>query len=571
MTSQLRQVYKRIAIFLRSMFTFVRVLPAYGLMRSTKKSNSQTTHIDYKFGKSSLSFDAHEETYRYDFTPIITPFGRLLAKVRYRRECGFDLSGSLLKQPNLNAAVLSDYADHPEYKGKENPQNMWQSSSYSNFNERRQQQQQQQIPPPTPSSQPIKMKPLRLDSPYRTPPDAYRTTNFRPHSLPENVGTGFAAMQQQRYRNQQEAAQWHQRSTAIPHQQQQNQNQQFRVRYQQHQQQQQQQNLPQQFLQQQYSLGYVPQMQQQPRTLAQLSPLSPTHEFGSPLSVAGPLSIPNSGERRQQQQKIEGESSRLTVGQIVGQMQSRSRSNSMTQGQNYVGVFSSSSGLGFNSTPPRHPNIPIAGYSPSPPTSIGSGQHHHIRVGSFDSGGGMMFTPRTHHQRRSGNKMICRTPSDPDLHSLWPVRNTPSGSLTATGRARSGSLDGIKEISGISEEITSAALGVKREIDSSTPATTASGIKKEIVSSISGAVNISTSSSIKIAEAEKGKPLPYVETETETEKSLSTSTVLDQSVGMLVNKCQTAPSLSQTMSKSLITIDEDLAFFDEVDTERLFD
>lgn len=207
MTSQLRQVYKRIAIFLRSVFAFVRVLPAYGLMRNTKRSNLSTTHINYEFGANAvsndgslpLSFNSNRETSKYFFSPIGTPFGELKASVMYAKDCGFDLSGSILGQPNVTDCIINDYADRPEGKDasdgqdvrkKRNPNpNQEVEKQSSNIPRVRNQarhyhdthytqdiQQQTKSVIHSGNHNLMYRYPLRLDSPYRSPPELYRAS-----------------------------------------------------------------------------------------------------------------------------------------------------------------------------------------------------------------------------------------------------------------------------------------------------------------------------------------------------------------------------------------------------------
>jgi Autophagy-related protein 13 len=97
----LRHVCKRIVILLRTLYSYVRMMPAYQLHRRIQAARSGyrvpvARGEDLGFclaaqaGASGLEFPVHTPTREYKFGPLDTPYGSLVITTDYRR--GLDLS-----------------------------------------------------------------------------------------------------------------------------------------------------------------------------------------------------------------------------------------------------------------------------------------------------------------------------------------------------------------------------------------------------------------------------------------------------------------------------------------------
>ncbi|GLE03497.1 hypothetical protein PINS_up012399 [Pythium insidiosum] len=88
---QLKEVCKKIAVLLRALHSFMRLLPAHRIFRQSYPSTlayeihspaDDATAVDQLFGGYGIA------TSQYSFLPITTPFGFLKVTAQYRRDCG---------------------------------------------------------------------------------------------------------------------------------------------------------------------------------------------------------------------------------------------------------------------------------------------------------------------------------------------------------------------------------------------------------------------------------------------------------------------------------------------------
>ncbi|KAK9764422.1 autophagy protein 13 [Basidiobolus ranarum] len=95
-------VYKKSIVFFRSLFTYVRQLPAYRLFRRLRKMKLKGLKLGYRLTTAPTSpeneigidtpisdTDSHGSTSSHAFDPIDTPLGSFVLNVKYRLNCNF--------------------------------------------------------------------------------------------------------------------------------------------------------------------------------------------------------------------------------------------------------------------------------------------------------------------------------------------------------------------------------------------------------------------------------------------------------------------------------------------------
>lgn len=108
-----KKVYKKSIILLRSLYSMMRLLPAYKAFRKLS-SSTQTIDFDinYKISAFSAPFSRAEEDLmkHFSFVPIDAPQGRLAISVTYRESLSeFNLDASASFPPE----IISDYVGSP--------------------------------------------------------------------------------------------------------------------------------------------------------------------------------------------------------------------------------------------------------------------------------------------------------------------------------------------------------------------------------------------------------------------------------------------------------------------------
>ena len=86
----LRLVYKKIAVFLRSLISFVRIVPAFDVARRFRAQISYdiSSPDEAESEKKNPTFDCVVSNVR--FTPIVAPFGTFMVSSTYRRNMTLD-------------------------------------------------------------------------------------------------------------------------------------------------------------------------------------------------------------------------------------------------------------------------------------------------------------------------------------------------------------------------------------------------------------------------------------------------------------------------------------------------
>jgi len=179
----LRLVYKKIAVFLRSLISYVRIVPAFDVARrcrsqisydvsSPEEHDSEETTAD----KKNPTFDCVVSNTR--FTPIVAPFGTLIVSSTYRRNVSEFLKASSSPPPPL------DLLDRRQRRRS------WTPTQQRDFDD-----VDDWIVPHRTSIPREKKKILRY-SPYGLPPRTPVTTTtidmqHVPHSAPATARTGF--------------------------------------------------------------------------------------------------------------------------------------------------------------------------------------------------------------------------------------------------------------------------------------------------------------------------------------------------------------------------------------------
>lgn len=108
-----KKTYKKSIILLRSLYSTLRLLPAFRVFRQLT-SSSQTYNFDISYKVSSFSEPfsraVEEEMKNYCFAPVETPFGRLCVSVTYRPSLSYlNLETSTLFPPQ----IITDYVGSP--------------------------------------------------------------------------------------------------------------------------------------------------------------------------------------------------------------------------------------------------------------------------------------------------------------------------------------------------------------------------------------------------------------------------------------------------------------------------
>ncbi|KAK9710119.1 autophagy protein 13, variant 2 [Basidiobolus ranarum] len=131
-------VYKKSIVFFRSLYTYVRQLPAYRLFRRLRKMKLNGLKLGYRLTTAPMTpdneigidtpiseTDSHGSASNHAFDPIDTPLGSFVLNVRYRSNCNFcvedpeavlssrftttDKENFLTSSPN---EIESQYQDH---------------------------------------------------------------------------------------------------------------------------------------------------------------------------------------------------------------------------------------------------------------------------------------------------------------------------------------------------------------------------------------------------------------------------------------------------------------------------
>ncbi|KAL6068508.1 hypothetical protein QOT17_008144 [Balamuthia mandrillaris] len=82
-------VYKKLVVLIRSLYSFLRMLPAHQLYRDLQKHERATAQISYLMrqdAEGGPSFN-NAPTSEFNFGHVKTPFGKLALYVRYRHNC----------------------------------------------------------------------------------------------------------------------------------------------------------------------------------------------------------------------------------------------------------------------------------------------------------------------------------------------------------------------------------------------------------------------------------------------------------------------------------------------------
>nr|XP_010919445.1 autophagy-related protein 13a isoform X3 [Elaeis guineensis] len=108
-----RRTYKKSILLLRSLYCFLRLLPAYRVFRMLRSSNqSHNYDLSYRALSFAEPFSREEEREfkLHSFTPVETQFGQLIVSVQYRPSLSdFNLEASSLLPP----MIITDYVGSP--------------------------------------------------------------------------------------------------------------------------------------------------------------------------------------------------------------------------------------------------------------------------------------------------------------------------------------------------------------------------------------------------------------------------------------------------------------------------
>ncbi|XP_052172244.1 autophagy-related protein 13a isoform X2 [Diospyros lotus] len=112
-SSSYKKTYKKSIILLRSLYSMMRLLPAYKAFRKICSSSQHSDFaINYKISSFCVPFSREEEsvTKQYDFHPVDTPQGRLSISVTYRESLSdFNLDTST----SFPLQIITDYVGSP--------------------------------------------------------------------------------------------------------------------------------------------------------------------------------------------------------------------------------------------------------------------------------------------------------------------------------------------------------------------------------------------------------------------------------------------------------------------------
>ncbi|KAK9803839.1 hypothetical protein WJX73_005890 [Symbiochloris irregularis] len=114
-------VYKRMVIMLRSLYSYVRMLPAFRMSRTSKRNPGASFSLQYTIARSPPSAAAAGKALssmqRFAFTPLDTPWGTLSMGVQYSASAAL----SLLEQmsaPVAHPQVITDYVGGQQASGR---------------------------------------------------------------------------------------------------------------------------------------------------------------------------------------------------------------------------------------------------------------------------------------------------------------------------------------------------------------------------------------------------------------------------------------------------------------------
>ncbi|KAJ0400026.1 hypothetical protein P43SY_004676 [Pythium insidiosum] len=113
---QLKEVCKKIAVLLRALHSFMRLLPAHRIFRQSYPSTlayeihspeEDVGAVEQRFGGHAVA------TSQYSFLPITTPFGFLKVTTQYRRDCGaLDVRRRVATPLLKDNVIIQDYVPH---------------------------------------------------------------------------------------------------------------------------------------------------------------------------------------------------------------------------------------------------------------------------------------------------------------------------------------------------------------------------------------------------------------------------------------------------------------------------
>ncbi|XP_010933737.1 autophagy-related protein 13a isoform X1 [Elaeis guineensis] len=108
-----RRTYKKSILLLRSLYSFLRLLPAYRVFRMLSSSNQSYNYdLSYRVSSFAEPFSRVEERELklHSFTPVETQFGQLVVSVQYRPTLSdFNIEVSSL----LPSMIITDYVGSP--------------------------------------------------------------------------------------------------------------------------------------------------------------------------------------------------------------------------------------------------------------------------------------------------------------------------------------------------------------------------------------------------------------------------------------------------------------------------
>ncbi|KAK9839293.1 hypothetical protein WJX81_005985 [Elliptochloris bilobata] len=100
-------IYKRLVIALRSLYSYVRVLPAFRLLRACKRERSGVV-MQYRLLRGATPAPARGRLMHFAFSPIETPYGRLRMAVDYQASAAVTVLEQTTAPPPL-PQIIADY------------------------------------------------------------------------------------------------------------------------------------------------------------------------------------------------------------------------------------------------------------------------------------------------------------------------------------------------------------------------------------------------------------------------------------------------------------------------------
>eukprot|EP01104_Vermistella_antarctica_P017478 TRINITY_DN6193_c0_g1_i1.p1 TRINITY_DN6193_c0_g1~~TRINITY_DN6193_c0_g1_i1.p1 ORF type:complete len:516 (-),score=59.61 TRINITY_DN6193_c0_g1_i1:91-1638(-) len=129
-------IYKKTVILMRSLFTFLRLMPSYRLVRECRRNKTARARIRYTVksaGDPRVAFGGRDQPSQFEFAPISTPLGSLGIAVVYRQECDFKIA---VDSPSLY--IIQEYSPPTAAKHNRN------SETHHRYGDRRDSEQDSQ-------------------------------------------------------------------------------------------------------------------------------------------------------------------------------------------------------------------------------------------------------------------------------------------------------------------------------------------------------------------------------------------------------------------------------------------